>query len=413
MERSYDSARALVRADHGCLAPHLDAFVARLIEQRYSGWCVHLKAYRAANFSAWMAQQGLGVRDADERAVARYHRERSRDRHRPWRNELYALRQLLGFLREQGVLDLPPSQPEAPCVTFVHRFEEHLHHVRGLSPRTVELYAGLARCFLDARFGAAPVDLRALHAADVIGFVQQQARRLPPCRAKLLTTALRSFLRHAQLCGEVDAGVVAAVPAVASWVVTPKLPRAISVEHAQAALRACNRHTAVGCRDFAVLLLLARLGLRSGEVAALALDDIDWNAGLLRVRGKGDREAALPLPDDVGQAIAAYLQDGRPAADDRRLFLRSRAPIRGFGNDAVAISSIVMRALKRAGVDAPRKGAHQFRHALAVRLLDRGASLAEIGEVLRHRSPQVTTLYARVDLAALRELAPCWPGAAR
>jgi site-specific recombinase XerD len=160
-----------------------------------------------------------------------------------------------------------------------------------------------------------------------------------------------------------------------------------------------------------VLLLLARLGLRSAEVAALTLDDLDWSAGLLRVRGKGAREAMLPLPADVGQAIAAYLQDGRPQADDRRLFLRSRAPIRGFGSPAVAIGSIVMHALKRAGVDAPRKGAHQFRHALAVQLLGSGASLAEIGEVLRHRSPQVTALYARVDLVALRELAPCWPGA--
>jgi site-specific recombinase XerD len=161
-----------------------------------------------------------------------------------------------------------------------------------------------------------------------------------------------------------------------------------------------------------VLLLLARLGLRSGEVAALTLDDIDWAGGLLRVRGKGAREALLPLPADVGQAIAAYLQDGRPAADDRRVFLRSRAPIRGFGNDAVAIGSIVMHALERAGVDAPRKGAHQFRHALAVRMLGNGASLPEIGEVLRHRSPQTTALYARVDLAALRELAACWPGVA-
>jgi site-specific recombinase XerD len=256
------------------------------------------------------------------------------------------------------------------------------------------------------------VKLRDVRAADVIGFVQHQAQRLSPPRAKLLTTALRSFLGHAQMCGEFDAGLVAAVPSVASWSVAPQLPRAISAEHARAALQACDRHTAVGRRDLAVLLLLARLGLRSAEVAALTLDDLDWSGGLLRVRGKGAREALLPLPVDVGQAIAAYLQDGRPAADDRRLFLRSRAPIRGFGSPAVAIGSIVMHALTRAGVDAPRKGAHQFRHALAMQLLGGGASLAEIGEVLRHRSPQVTALYARVDLGALRELAPCWPGGA-
>jgi integrase/recombinase XerD len=412
MERSYDSARSIVRTAQGPLAPHLDAFVSWLVEQRYSGWCVHLKVYRAADFSAWLVQRHLDLRGADEQAIGRYHRARSRGRHRPWRNELYALRQLLGFLRKQGVLDPPAAAPSAPYVALLHRFEEHLHHVRGLSARTIELYAAFVRRFLDAQFGAAPAELGALRPAGVIDFVRHEAQHLSPRRAKLLTTALRSLLRHAQLCGEVDAGLAAAVPAVSSWSVAPQLPRAISAEHAHAALQACDRHTSVGRRDRAVLLLLARLGLRSGEVAALTLDDVDWSAGLLRMRGKGAREALLPLPADVGQAIAAYLQDGRPQADDRRLFLRSRAPIRGFGNDAVAIGSIVMHALKRAGVDAPRKGAHQFRHALAVQLLGSGASLAEIGEVLRHRSPQVTALYARVDLGALRELAPCWPGGA-
>lgn len=414
MERSYESARALVRAAEGPLLPHLDAFVSWLIEQHYSGWCVHLKAYRAVDFGAWLARQRIALRDADEQAIARYHRERSRGRHRPWRNELYALRQLLAFLRKRSIVNDPAAAaPVAPAAEFAHRFERHLHHVRGLSERTVDEYTAFARQFLDARFGAGPVDLRELRAGDVIAFVQRQAKRLSQGRAKLLTTALRSFLRHAQLCGEVDARLAFAVPAVASWSSTPSLPRAISAEHARAALQACDRRSAVGRRDLAVLLLLARLGLRSAEIAALTLEDVDWDAARLRVHGKGGREVLLPLPADVGQAIAEYLQHGRPATDDRHLFLRARAPIRGFGNEAVAIASIVMHALRRAGVDAPRKGAHQFRHALAMRMLGSGASLAEIGELLRHRSPQTTALYARVDLAALRELAPCWPGAAR
>ena len=160
------------------------------------------------------------------------------------------------------------------------------------------------------------------------------------------------------------------------------------------------------------MLLLARLGLRAGEVVTLLLDDVDWDAGRMRVRGKGGRDAWLPLPTDVGEAIAAYLEHARPSARDRHLFLRASAPIRGL-KSGMAVASIVAHALSRASVDTPRRGAHQFRHALATQMLHRGASLTEIGELLRHRSPQTTAIYARVDLAALRALALPWPGAAR
>jgi integrase len=227
-----------------------------------------------------------------------------------------------------------------------------------------------------------------------------------------MTTALRSFLRYAQLQGEVEPGVVAAVPSVASWSTTPVLPRAISAEHARRALDACDRHTAIGRRNYAALLLLARLGLRAGEVVALVLDDVDWDAGRMRVRGKGGREAWLPMPTDVGEAIAGYLQHGRPDARDRHLFLRASAPIRGL-KSGMAVASIVAHALRNADIDTPRRGAHQFRHALATQMLRRGASLIEIGELLRHRSPQTTAIYARVDLVALRALALAWPGGAR
>lgn len=414
MERSYESARALARVAQGPLSPHLETFASFLIEQRYSAWCVYLKSYRAADFSGWLALRSIATRDADERAIARYHRERSRGRRRPWRNELYALRQLLAFLRERGVIDDPAAAAAVvPVDHFVHRYEEHLHHVRGLATRTICVYAASARQFLIARFGSGAVDLHELCAADAIEFVQRTAQRLGPRRLKLVISALRSFLSHAQMLGEVTPGIAAAVPAVSVWSTTPALPRAIDAEHARLAIDACDCRTAVGRRDRAILLLLARLGLRSGEVAALMLDDVDWDASRLRVRGKGAREDLLPLPADVGQAIAGYLQHGRPTADDRHLFLRARAPIRGFKNSAVAVASIVTHALARAGVDAPHKGAHQFRHALATQMLRSGASMAEIAELLRHRSPQSTALYARVDLGALRPLALAWPGGAR
>jgi integrase/recombinase XerD len=267
------------------------------------------------------------------------------------------------------------------------------------------------RGFLTDRFGASPVRLAQLSAGDVVRFVQQQAPHLHLKRAKLLTTAMRSFLRYARYRGEVTLDLAAAVPIVANWSM-PSIPRAIGMDQVRQLLASIDRHTAIGRRDYAIVLLLARLGLRSGEVAFLELEDIDWDAGQVSVRGKRDQRTALPLPTDVGAAIAAYLRHGRPRSTSRRVFLRSKAPIRGFLTQC-GIGSIIRHALQRADIQGPTKGAHQFRHALATQMLRHGASLTEIGEVLRHRNPQTTTIYAKVDLAALRALALPWPGGAR
>jgi len=409
MQESYESARAIARAAQGPLSPHIEAYVSSLIDQQYSAHVACMKARCARRFSDWLARQHIGAQGADEHAVALYHRERANVR-RVWRGERHSLSQLLTFLRARGVIAVPTTTAEVSQTDrIVLRFEEHLLHVRGLAAHTISMYVAWARRFLTEHLGSETSDLKALRAADVITFVQNRARSHQVGELKRMTTALRSFLRYAQLQGEVESGIVAAVPAVASWSSTPALPRAISAEHARRALDACDRQTAIGRRDYAVLLLLADLGLRAGEVAALLLDDVDWDAGRMRVRGKGGREAWLPLSTDVGQAIAAYLQHARPNAPDRHLFLRASAPIRGLSS-GMAVASIVAHALRRAGIDTPRRGAHQFRHALATQMLRRGASLVEIGELLRHRSPQTTAIYARVDLVALRELALPWPG---
>jgi integrase/recombinase XerD len=242
-------------------------------------------------------------------------------------------------------------------------------------------------------------------------FVQRQAPRLHLKRAKLLTTALRSFLHYARYREEIALDLAAAVPVVANWTMT-SIPRAIPPDSVRQLLASISRQTAIGRRDYAILLLLARLGLRASEVVLLDLDDIDWEAGQVSVRGKRDRRSALPLPADVGEAIAAYLRDGRPRCTSRRVFLRAKAPIGGLLGPS-AIGSLVRQALTRAGVSAPTTGAHQFRHALATQMLRQGASLADIGEVLRHRSPQTTTIYTKVDLEALKTLALPWPGGVR
>jgi site-specific recombinase XerD len=282
-----------------------------------------------------------------------------------------------------------------------------------LADPSIARYGRVAQQFLAERFGDAAVDLHVVRAGDVIDFVRRQAQRLRPPAAKCVVNAMRSFLRYAQFRGDVAPELVAAVPSVATWTTTPDLPKAIAPEHAQRAIDSCDLGTAIGLRDRAVLLILARLGLRAREIIALQLDDCDWDRGQLRVRGKAGRVGVLPMPVDVGRAIAAYLERGRPRCEDRHLFLRSMAPIRGLQPGGDGVGSIVRYALKRAKVDPPHRGSHQFRHALAMRLLRGGASLREIGEVLRHRSPQSSSIYARVDLKALRPLALPWPGGAR
>jgi site-specific recombinase XerD len=241
--------------------------------------------------------------------------------------------------------------------------------------------------------------------------VQCRAQRLHLGRAKILVSALRSFLRYARYRGDIRSDLVAAVPSVANWSMA-SIPRGIAPDQVRQLLAQINRRTAVGRRDYAILLLLVRLGLRCGEVAFLELEDIDWKDGSLTVRGKGSRRVQLPLPADVGEAIAEYLRHGRPRTGSRQVFLRARAPVRGF-LDPCAVRTIVSRGLKRAGIDAPTMGAHQFRHGLAADMLRHGASLSEIGEILGHRSPETTKIYAKVDLDALRTLALPWPGGAR
>ena len=235
-----------------------------------------------------------------------------------------------------------------------------------------------------------------------MGFVQRQAPRLHRKRAKLLTTALRSFFRYARYLGKTKLDLAAAVPTVANWSMS-SIPRAIAAEQIRQLLASIDRRTAMGCRDYAILLLLARLGLRSGEVASLELDDIDWNAGQLSVRGKSGQRSDLPLPAEVGKAIAAYLRRGRPQMhQSTRIFCAPKPPFVAF-EGPVALDRSFDHRLQRAGIDAPTHGAHQFRHGLATEMLRQGASLDEIGEVLGHHNPQTTTIYTKVDLDALRD----------
>ena len=396
----------------GPLKTHIASFAQWAGEQGYALSYVHRKVLIAACFSRWLGQKRVKLRNVSSEHAVRYLRCRAR-RVRPHQGDAAALRQLIDFLRRRGVIPAQriASRRLTPFERCAQTYEQFLREERGLASATITNYVPFIRCFLQYRFGKGRVLLSRLSAGDVVNFVQRQAPRLHLKRAKLLTTALRSFLKFARYRGDITLDLAAAVPTVANWSMTT-IPRAIAANQVRRLLAHIDTRTATGCRDYAILLLLARLGLRACEVAFLELDEIDWKSGRLLVSGKGGQRIELPLPTDVGEAIVDYLQRGRPRSTCRRVFLRAKAPIRGFVN-AKAIGSIVQHAIEHTGIDAPTKGTHQFRHALATEMLRHGASLTEIGELLGHRSSETTKIYAKVDLTALRTLALSWPGGVR
>lgn len=402
----------LSRVPEGPLAPYLSSFAESLNRQGYARSSIHRQVMLAACFSRWLKQTRMPPRRLTSEHPARYLRFRYR-RQRPSRGDLAALGHFITFLRREGVIPAEkiPTGQLTPVDRYVQEYERYLREERALAHATIVNYAPFIRRFLKERFGAGPVKLSSLCARDVVRFVQRQVRHLHLKRAKLMTTALRSFLHYARYRGEVRLDLAAAVPCVANWSMA-SIPRGIAPDQVRRLLSQIDRSTAVGRRDYAILLLLARLGLRSGEVAFLELEDIDWKAGCLSVHGKRGRRIQLPLPKDVGEAIVDYLRHGRPPCTSRRVFLRARAPVRGFLTQC-AVGTIVRHALLRAGIEAPTTGAHQFRHGLATQMLRQGASLAQIGALLGHKSPETTKIYTKVDLDALRTLALPWPGGVR
>jgi site-specific recombinase XerD len=304
----------LSRPPEGPLAAQIGSFAESVSEQGYSLASIHRRVLLAACFSRWLQQNGVGLRSICSDHVARYLRYRAR-RVRPGRGDAAALKHLIGFLRGEGVIPCEKKLPRhpTPAEHCAQAFGQYLLEVRALARPTIISYVPYIRSFLEDRFGSGRVTLSRLCASDVVRFVQRQAPRLHRKTAKLMTTALRSFLQYARYIGEVTLDLAAAVPIVANWSMT-SIPRAISAEHVRQLLASIDRRTPVGRRDYAILLMLARLGLRAGEVVSLELGDINWNLGQVNVRGKSGQRNRLPLTTEVGKAIAAYLQRGRPIA---------------------------------------------------------------------------------------------------
>jgi site-specific recombinase XerD len=319
------------------------------------------------------------------------------------------MRLVLRHLRQSNIT--PPASPPAPRndIELIERaYGDFLLNERSLVPASVEQYLPVARRFLFHRFGSGKVWLKKLRASDVTGFVLHDSSNRGRRSAQLMATVLRSFLGFLLRQGRISTNLAAVVPTVAGWRLS-ELPRFLEAKQVERVLRSCDQRTKVGKRDHAILLLLARLGLRAGEVAHLTLDDIDWRAGQLLIRGKGSRVDRLPLPQDAGQALAAYLQKGRPNCSSRHIFIQRNAPHEPLAGPS-SISNVVRAALARAQIRSRHQGAHLLRHSLATTMLRNGASIVQIGQVLRHQLPQTTEIYAKVDLKALRALALPWPG---
>jgi len=391
------------------------AFVPLFSEQMrvrgYAPASLGSAARLAQDFATWLDQRQSCVRGVEAGLVDAYLEDRWVHRRRR-RGDAFTLREFVSLVPVDGTAVAQQSIAMAPRLSVRHKFEHYLLCERGLAAASIRLYGDAVGRFLEHVFGNGEVRLDVITAADVIGFVQVDAARLQHSkRAKVMTSALRSFLQYGRYLGDIRTDLHSSVPTVANWSMSG-IPRSISASQVHRLIAQCDRRTATGRRDYAVLLLLARLGLRAGEVVELTLDDLDWHEGAIRIRGPAQRCDRLPMPADVGAALVDYLRNGRPACHVRNVFIRSRAPRRGLRGPS-AVSCIVFRALQRAGIESSCKGAHLLRHSLATQMLGNGASLGEIGEILRHRNPQTTTIYAKVDLASLRALALAWPGGAQ
>ena len=399
------------RLRQGPLSEHLDAYASAVAEQGYTHDSIRQQIVVIADFGRWLKQKQIDVRDLNSNVVEQYLRFRRRQQ-RIRRGEPKTLERLLAMLCQKGIVK-QHQQPVADNARtrITNEFRCYLLQERGLSAATLLNYVPVAEQFLAERFHNTVPNFAMIRATHVTGFVLRHARQLSPVRAGLMVTALRSFFRYLRHRGVIATDLAACVPTVPNWSLStlPRFLPAATVEHI---LERCDRTTAVGRRNHAILLLLARLGVRAGEVVGMRLDDIDWSTGQITIRGKGGKSAQLPLAKDVGAALAAYLRHDRPRSATRRVFLRHRAPLVGFGNSST-ISSLVRRALKHAGVESAHTGAHVLRHSLATSLLRQGGSLDEIGELLRHQSPNTTAIYAKVDVTALHTLALPWPGGGR
>jgi site-specific recombinase XerD len=390
----------------GSLACHKQGLWADLLAQGYTPLSSRNLLYLTAHLSRWLDERGLRAIDLSEDRIEEF-LDRRRGVGYTHHLTRCALKPVLEHLRRAGALpvwEVPVAEP-TPLDQLLHGYEGYLAQERALVPATVQRYREAARKFLSGRFEDGSLQIGRMNPAEISSFILGESRRWSIGTAKYSVTALRSLLRYLLLRGEIAVDLASAVPAVAGYRLSG-LPKTLTEGEVERLLQGCDRSTSIGLRDFAVLLLMSRLGLRACEVVRLDLDDVQWARGEMMVRGKGGREDNLPLPWDVGKAMADYLRQARPSTTCRALFVTATAPHRKLTSHG--IQAIVQRAGRRIGLAS--LGSHRLRHTAATRMLGRGASLPEIAQVLGHRSLETTAIYAKVDRDALRPLCRPWLG---
>ncbi len=402
-------ARWRIRALRGGPAGALfEGFAQALSHMRYAAITGRRHLRAAEHFIDWTHRNGVSVPDVNVQALERFSRHLGRCRcpyaHANRLSVLHGARMFLTYLREAQIIPAPALNDAVQDPVLLSAFSQWMRQQRGTCAATLSNYRRHIRELL-SQLGEVPSRWVVHH---LRAFVLEKSRGAGWAATKTCTTALRMFVRFLIAEGHCAVGFEAAIPTVAHWRLAT-LPRYLQPDEVERLIASCDRTSPVGRRDRAILLLLARLGLRAGDIVHLRLSDIDWRGAGIHVCGKNRRHTRLPLTQEVGQAIVAYVQNGRPRTTADTLFVCCRAPFRVFGSHAT-VSVIVDRALRRAGVVRPSRGAaHLLRHSVATSMLREGASLQDIAAILRHRSIQTTQIYAKVDVTALLPIAQPWP----
>ena len=395
--------------DAGDLAVHVAEFTRHLSGLGHTRRTTNDYGHSARHFAQWLARAEIAVTKINDAGIDsfRKHRCRCPGTHRTKRvskKYLMRVRRFVEFLAERGIVECAAKAPAAARDRRVIEFQEWSRQHRGNCEQTIDLHGRMIMRLLPA-LGNGP---RSYDAHVIREAIAAESKRASIATVKSMTTTLRSYLRFLGARGLCRPGLEHAVPSIAQRRLAG-LPRYIGASDVERLIATCDLTTPVGIRDRAILLLLARLGLRAGDILSLRMDDIDWQQATVSVCGKGRRETSLPLPQDAGEAVLMYLDQVRPRVADGRIFCMLKAPIRSLTRSSV-VSKIVGSAIRKAGIATPSRGANLLRHSAATTMLRSGATLDMVGAILRHRSPDMTAHYAKVNVMMLQQVAQPWPG---